>query len=384
MANILFVMKYPLNGQETLIPKFQGQMAAMERLGHRAWYLGWDEAGIWLCRGEEKTLLHRSRFSRVPGYSHTFLFDDLMEGMKNAVRQMPFALVYLRYMMTFSKAPSAFRAVKASGAKLAVEHPTYPFANGKKTSLLREPVFRYADRIFRQVEPMIDLYTLIGEEAGGSLHGRPALNITNGVDADRLPLHRSRGEAGPPAILALASMTRGQGYDRLLRAMAPVQEDYVLYFAGGSSDGSLEEWQKLSQELGIGEKARFLGPVQGAALDELTARCDVGMGGLGIHRLGQSVSRPLKQREYMARGLPFFYAVNDPDMPEDESMCRRLPDDETIPDGAEILRFARESRLDAALPARMRAYAREHLGWERQFKPVLERLEIPWNETSSI
>ena len=140
----------------------------------------------------------------------------------------------------------------------------------------------------------------------------------------------------------------------------------MLYFAGGSSDGSLEEWQKLSQELGLGEKARFLGPVQGAALDELTARCDVGMGGLGIHRLGQSVSRPLKQREYMARGLPFFYAVNDPDMPEDESMCRRLPDDETIPDGAEILRFARESRLDAALPARMRAYAREHLGWERR------------------
>ena len=123
---------------------------------------------------------------------------------------------------------------------------------------------------------------------------------------------------------------------------------------------------------------------QGAALDELTDRCDIGMGGLGIHRLGQTVSRPLKQREYMARGLPFFYAVNDPDMPADESMCRRLPDDETIPDGAEILRFAKESRLDAELPARMRAYAREHLGWEQQFKPVLERLEIPWNETSSI
>ena len=64
MADILFVMKYPLNGQETLIPKFQGQMAAMERLGHRAWYLGWDEVGIWLCRDEEKTLVCRSRFSR--------------------------------------------------------------------------------------------------------------------------------------------------------------------------------------------------------------------------------------------------------------------------------------------------------------------------------
>ena len=95
-----------------------------------------------------------------------------------------------------------------------------------------------------------------------------------------------------------------------------------------------------------------------------------------LHRLSEWLNH--------SYGLPFFYAVNDPDMPEDESMCRRLPDDETIPDGAEILRFAKESRLDAALPARMRAYAREHLGWERQFKPVLERLEIPWNETSSI
>ena len=158
----------------------------------------------------------------------------------------------------------------------------------------------------------------------------------------------------------------------------------MIYFAGGSSDGSLEEWQRLAQELNMGEKAQFLGSVQGAALDELTDRCDIGMGGLGIHRLGQTVSRPLKQREYMARGLPFFYAVNDPDMPEDERMCRHLPDDETIPDGAEILRFAKESRLDAELPARMRAYAREHLGWEQQFKPVLERLGIPWNETSSI
>ena len=211
---------------------------------------------------------------------------------------MPFALVYLRYMMTFSKAPAAFQSVKESGAKLVMEHPTYPFENGKKTNLLREPVFRYADYVFRQVEPMIDLYTLIGEEAGGTLNGRPAMNITNGVDADSLPLHRSRGEAGPPAILALASMTRGAGLRSAAAGHGPGAGGLcAIYFAGGSSDGSLEEWQRLAQELNMGEKAQFLGPVQDAALDELTDRCDIGMGGLGIHRLGQTVSRPLKQRE---------------------------------------------------------------------------------------
>ena len=169
-------------------------------------------------------------------------------------------------MMTFSKAPAAFQAVKESGAKLVMEHPTYPFENGKKTNLLREPVFRYADYRFPAGGAHDRPVHADRRRSRRDATAAPAMNITNGVDADSLPLHRSRGEAGPPAIMALASMTRGQGYDRLLRAMAPVQEDYVIYFAGGSSDGSLEEWQRLAQELNMGEKAQFLSPVQGAVL----------------------------------------------------------------------------------------------------------------------
>lgn len=384
MAKALFVMKYPLAGDDSLIPKFQGQMAAMEKLGVQAYFLGWDRKGIWLCRKEERKLLRASRFTALPGYSHTVLFYDLMEALKKAAAQERFQLVYMRYMTTFGNAPAAFRTVKESGAKIVVEHPTFPFANGKKTSLLREPVFRYAEKVFRRLEPEIDLYTLIGAEGGGSLNGRPALNIANGVDVESLPLHKSRGDGEAPAILALASMTRGQGYDRLLKAMAPVKEPYVIYMAGGNSDGSLEEWKRLAQELGLEERVRFLGPVFGEKLDELAERCDVGIGGLAIHRMGQKSSRPLKQREYMARGLPFIYAVDDPDMPENERFCLRFPDDESIPDGEKILAFAKRSRLDRELPGEMRKYAEERLSWVRQLRPVLERLDVEWKEPSCI
>lgn len=42
------------------------------------------------------------------------------------------------------------------------------------------------------------------------------------------------------------------------------------------------------------------------------------------HRKGQYRSMTLKLREYMARGLPFVYAVDDPSLPEDPAVCLRL------------------------------------------------------------
>ena len=96
---------------------------------------------------------------------------------------------------------------------------------------------------------MVDLYTLIGEDGGGTLRGRPAMNIVNGVDV-RLPLHVPR--TGDPAVrlLALASMSGWHGYDRILRSLAAYRgdADVRVEFAGGDGDGSLGKWKLLTDE----------------------------------------------------------------------------------------------------------------------------------------
>lgn len=192
MASVLFLMRYPLEKDDNLKIKFDGQMAAVRAMGHEARLIGWDHEGLWLVGEGERTLLHRARLTGLPGYEKTLLYVDLMAALKKAAALRRFDLVYMRFLPVFHNAPGALAAVKAGGARLVVEHPTYPFENGKRSSLLRMPVFAYNAHVFRRLEPMIDLYTLIGDPCEGTLNGRPAMNILNGVDVSRLPLHVPR------------------------------------------------------------------------------------------------------------------------------------------------------------------------------------------------
>ena len=50
MASVLFLMRYPLERDDNLKIKFDGQMAAVRALGHEAACIGWDRRGLWLCR----------------------------------------------------------------------------------------------------------------------------------------------------------------------------------------------------------------------------------------------------------------------------------------------------------------------------------------------
>ena len=84
MAAILFLMRYPLDGLDNLRNKFDGQMAAMEAMGHEAYCIGWSRSGMYLCRGQERTLLKKCPLTRMPGYSKTVLYIDLMDALKNA------------------------------------------------------------------------------------------------------------------------------------------------------------------------------------------------------------------------------------------------------------------------------------------------------------
>ena len=377
MASILFLMRYPLDGGDNLKNKFDGQMAAAEALGHQAYFIGWDRNGMYLCRGGERTFLKRCVLAGMPGYSKTVFYVDLMQAVRKALAIRRFDAAYIRYMRLFHNAPKTFRMLRDSGAKIVMEHPTYPFANGLTTSLLRRPVFWYCDQVFRKIEPLLSLYTLIGAPGGDSLNGIPAMNIVNGVDVDAMPVHQPRRE-GPVGLLALASMSHWQGYDRLIESLAAYrgEQDVIIHMAGGEGDGSLAAWKKLAQERAVGDQVIFHGEVHGEKLNALAAECDLGVGGLGLYRKKQFQSMTLKLREYMARGLPFVYAVDDPSVPQNEAFCMRLPNDDSAIDMAQIVDFAKQTRQHAQTPALMRTYAMEHMSWQGIFQTVFEKVEI--------
>lgn len=110
------------------------------------------------------------------------------------------------------------------------------------------------------------------------------------------------------------------------------------------------------------------GMVAGPAADAVFARAHLALGTLALHRKGLREACPLKVREYLARGLPFITAHDDPDVPAAAPWAHRLADDGSPIAIAEIIAFAERCRaLDAAA---LRAEADRRMGWRGK----LERL----------
>ena len=377
MPTILFLMKYPLHRRENLKAKFDGQMAAARALGWKAYCIGWDGQGMSLVGEGVCEPLRRNRFARLPGYDHTLIFHDLMLAAREALRRVPTDVVYLRYMPTFGGALTTLRQLKAEGGRLVLEYPTYPKEQENSRFFLRRQVFRYTDRILGRIHPLVDLYALIGAPCDGTLDGRPAMNIVNGVDVDAYPQHTPNADDPTVRLLALASMSGWHGYDRILHSLAAYQGDAEvrIEFAGGDGDGSLAVWTALSKSLGLEDRVMFHGPLYGEALDALIARCDVGVGSLGMYRFGITQGMTLKLREYMARGLPFLSAVEDPALPDDPAFALRVPNDDTPIDMAQVVAFGKNAKRDADVSRRMRTHAMKTMSWTGVMRAVLERVK---------
>lgn len=377
MASVLFVMKYPLHADENLKRKFDGQMDAVRSLGHEVHFIGWDQKGMWLVGAEGKVFLRKNRLTGMPGYSHTKIFFDLMEAVHEVLKHRRVDLLYLRYMPTFGNSLRSLRELKRQGGKLVVEFPTYPRMLENRRSILRRPVFVYTDRILARISPLVDMFTVIGQPCGGMVEGRPAMNIENGVDVLSLPIHQPNPQNPEVNLLGLASMMQSHGYDRVIQAMANYQGSYSVNFhlVGGSGDGALVKWKRLAEDLGLSERVFFHGPLYGEAQTAIVDACDVGIGALAMFRFGLENGMPLKLREYMARGIPFVYAAQDPLIPEDARYCLRVAHDESLLDMEEIVNFALAAKQDGEAAMDMRNYARDHMSWQRVMRAVMEALK---------
>lgn len=375
---LLYVVRYQLGKSFHLKAKFDGQLRAFETLGFDVFYLSFDEKHFYLMNGNQTRVIGNSHF-RIPGYFHTLCYQDLYTLARKMLREVGFDCVYWRAAPDL---PASFRLAKSIQERNALflyEYPTYPNNAERSLSLLRSAYARCASVIRKKIEQLADGFVLIGEDAGGSYRGKPAINISNGIDLDVIPVRKRKSDPDTIHILALASMSYWHGYDRLLRSAAEYsgQWDIRIHMVGSNDGGALPEWEALTQELGLGEKVIFHGLKSGAALDDMFDLCDIGVNSLGMYRKGFSVTSELKSREYAARGLPFVCSVDDPALTHtQEPLWLRIPNDDSIPDMEELVAFALRMRSDKGAAEKLRAYAAEHLTWETQYRQVFEKFKL--------
>lgn len=379
MKSILYVVRYPLHYTYSIMQKVNGQIQSLKNLGYEVSFLCYDEGSIYLNRNGELIRISKTTFGPSKLYFHLFSYMDLYKSAEYVIKTFGFDVVYIRAAPLNHCALGMFKAA-AEKSKVVVEISTYS-KNGVKEpqSFLRKVYGFYSNSLWERATEYVDLFVLIGDYAD-TYCGRPAVNIDNGVSLDVIPIKEYiEPPDGKTHILAVASMSMWHGYDRLIKGFnewdAPQKENYVIDLVGDEGDGSLNKWKLLVDDLGLNKQILFHGRKTGAELSYYYNIASIGVSSLGFYRLGYKVGSVLKLREYMARGLPFVYAHDDPGIKGDKPWCVKIVNEDIPVDMSILDGFIQSVKGRQNLSEMLREYAEQNMTWEAQFSKMFSALE---------
>lgn len=159
---------------------------------------------------------------------------------------------------------------------------------------------------------------------------KPTFVCGNGFDFSQVQkTELARSQSRPQMLFVGTDGQAWHGTDLIIK-LAEMLPDLDFHLVGISK-------QNLSLK-----NIFFHGPLFNKELSTLASNMDVGIGTLALFRNKMNEASPLKTREYGAWGLPFIYAYQDTDLPDNLNFVLELPNDES-----KILASAEKIRIFA-------------------------------------
>ena len=271
------------------------------------------------------------------------------------------------------------RILSQNNVKLLLELPTYPYDKEfkyagwvQKLSLVIDKMYRlkYANHMFR-----IITFTNLT-----SIWKKKTIRISNGVDFEMIKVNNNRKQNASICSINLTSVAEVHDWhalDRLIEGMGLYYKnnptiDVFLHIVGGIGPVEDKLFKKLIIQYKIDKYVLFYGPLYSKELDSVFGMSDIGVGSLGRHRSQITNIKTLKNREYAARGIPFFYSEIDKDF-EDKPYIMKVPADESpidvrkIIDFYEHLNMTSESIRDSI----------KNLSWKNQIEIIMNDMLNP-------
>lgn len=379
MKTVFFLMKYSTIFKESLLQKFEGQMEGMQMLGYEVWYIEWDGENFYLVNwnSQYRKLIKTVKCFNKRRYYHTLYFNDLYKLAEKVIKEKEFSYIYMRRMPACFSTISMTNLIRKKNEKLIVEIPTFKYKeeHKKEKRIIRKLAIKISECIWNYLNSSIDLFSIIGREEQGNYLGRPAVNISNGISIDHIKTKKVCSYDGQHLeLIAVASMCYWHGYDRMIRAIAAYTGSVKvrLHLVGPDGDGSLKQWKHLAEKFDLKESILFYGPVYGEQLDKLFDNCHLAIGSLALYRENMEVGAILKNREYMARGIPFVYAGRDHNIGQDFPYTLQIENSDVPIDLEDIIQFAYSILNKDNISNAMREYAKRNMSWENELKKVLE------------
>ena len=292
--------------------------------------------------------------------------------------------LYIRSVAYDYKAIKFLRWIKSKNpnCKVLVEIPTYPCTKEHTRSLQGIVLYPKEWINKRRIRKYIDRYVLT--VSGYSyVEGVPAISIRNGVDIDKIKITESKnGSIECFEMIAVAMMQPAHGYERIIEGLKEYyindrKRKVVLNLVGDGPE--LSKYKKMVSEYNLDEYVIFSGEKKGQELDQLYARADIALDGLGWYKFGIDKISSLKCAEYMAKGLPVVAGlINgniEPDVPK---FYMRVENSEKKIDILKMLSFydeLKEQYGEDNLRLKIREYSRQYFDISNTFEPVINFLQ---------
>lgn len=310
--------------------------------------------------GLKSKLLKRTEYSSIIEYARKERIDFVY--MRSDHNANPFTIHMVRKL-------------KETGIKVVMEIPTYPY-DQEYESLSRRK-FLFIDQCFRKILAR-QFSGIVTFSDYPIIFGKPALQISNGVDFSQIPLKRKINDTNHELhLIGVAEIHYWHGFDRLVRGLANYYQthpSYKVYFhIIGEFFGEREKKEILPviKQHGLEEYIILHGARHGKELDDLFEQADMAIGSLARHRSGIIHIKTLKNREYAARGLSFIYSEIDSDF-ENKPYILKAKADESPIDIYQIIEFYKWQKLS---PEQIRNSILS-LSWKSQMNKVLSCLMV--------
>ena len=256
--------------------------------------------------------------------------------------------------------------------KTVLEIASYPYDKEMEDGILKTEDLCYRNEICKYVD-RIATYSI-----DDIIWSVPCIKLLNGISEKSVSVSRRVREHKKIVMIAVSSMQRWHGYERIIEGMHLYYKEGGLYDIRLSMVGNGPEeqyYKELVEKYHLSAKVEFLGRIsqqETECLDEQYAFSDIAIGTLGAYKTGFADASPIKGAEYCAQGIPFICAHEDRRFPSDWKFVLRVPNNSEPIDMNDVVAFYENIIGNKNYKEEMKRYVIEHLTWNIIMQPVVD------------
>lgn len=357
----IFFLTYGVNLEnhaDGLCKKVYAQVSAFEAKGYEV-HLSGTMGDKYYINGQIYNLRNKNIFEAQ---------RDLIKLLCEFLKGKSYDLMYIRKFYFTANIIGFLRFIRGFFKHIVLELPTYPYYGELVT--FRSKIGYWIEYlcVSKKLKNFIDNIVTFSEDE--KIYNINCIKITNGISENQI-INKFNNYDDRLIFISVSSITYWHGLDRFIKSMIQYSDLNIQLHIFGPDNSLCKDLRQLCNDGGISDKVIFHGYKSGIYLDQVYSQSTIGLGSLGRHRSKIYNLNSLKNREYIAKGLPVVYSENDNEI-DSEVFVYKVSADESIVNLEEIFEWYKDNKFNKKDISK-KAY---DFVWEKQIEKILVNLGL--------